>query len=119
MLQGLAISYWDLLFHREVATSAARCLFDEGILIASDKNLAISFFLNTPDNLTISSTYTGELVNDSFTPVSPVEVRAGYNNNISMNVHIKRSDEVSLFFNTVNKPSNIISVSNVTLEKLR
>jgi len=47
MLQGLAISYWDLLFHREVATSAARWLFDEGILIASDKNLAISFFLNT------------------------------------------------------------------------
>lgn len=47
MLQGLAINYWDLLFHREIVTSAARWSFDRGILIHTDKNLAITFFFDT------------------------------------------------------------------------
>jgi hypothetical protein len=47
MLQGLAISYWDLLFHREITTNVARWAFDKGVLINTNKPLAITFFFNT------------------------------------------------------------------------
>jgi len=47
MIQGLAISYWDLLFHREIATPVAKWSFDQGALIFTDKPLAISFFFST------------------------------------------------------------------------
>ena len=47
MLQGLVISYWDLLFHREIASPVAKWAYDQGGLIYTDKNLAIIFFLNT------------------------------------------------------------------------
>ena len=47
MVQGLVISYWDLLFHRQIATPVAKWTFDQGALIYTDKNLAIVFFLNT------------------------------------------------------------------------
>nr|YP_009545450.1 hypothetical protein [Mallomonas splendens]YP_009545457.1 hypothetical protein [Mallomonas splendens]AYO28604.1 hypothetical protein [Mallomonas splendens]AYO28611.1 hypothetical protein [Mallomonas splendens] len=47
MLQGLAISYWDLLFHREIATSAAIWAIDKGPLLHIDKSVAVAFFLNT------------------------------------------------------------------------
>jgi hypothetical protein len=44
MLQ-LLISYWDLLFHRQIATPVAKWAYDQGALIFTDKSLAISFFL--------------------------------------------------------------------------
>ena len=47
MVQGLAISYWDVLFHREIATPVAKWAYDEGTLIHTDKSLAIVFFFNT------------------------------------------------------------------------
>lgn len=47
MLQGLVISYWDLLFHREIASPVAKWAYDQGGLIYTDKPLAIVFFLNT------------------------------------------------------------------------
>lgn len=47
MIQGLAISYWDLLFHRDIATSAAIWAFDQGVVLHTDKTLAITFFFNT------------------------------------------------------------------------
>lgn len=47
MLQGLLISYWDLLFHRQIATPVAKWAYDQGALIFTDKSLAIAFFLNT------------------------------------------------------------------------
>jgi hypothetical protein len=47
MVQGLVISYWDLLFHREVATSVARWTYDQGVIVHTDKSLGIFFFLNT------------------------------------------------------------------------
>jgi hypothetical protein len=47
MIQGLAISYWDLLFNREIAAPVAKWAYDEGMIIYTDKRLAISFFLNT------------------------------------------------------------------------
>nr|AYO28165.1 hypothetical protein [Synura petersenii]AYO28172.1 hypothetical protein [Synura petersenii] len=47
MLQGLAISYWDLLFHREITTNVARWAFDKGVLINTNRPLAIAFFFNT------------------------------------------------------------------------
>jgi hypothetical protein len=47
MLQGLVISYWDLLFHREIATPVAKWAYDQGSLIYTDKSLATIFFLNT------------------------------------------------------------------------
>jgi len=47
MLQGLVISYWDLLFHREIATPVGKWAYDQGGLIYTDKSLATIFFLNT------------------------------------------------------------------------
>jgi hypothetical protein len=47
MIQGLVISYWDLLFHRQIATPVAKWAYDQGALIYTDKTLAIAFFLNT------------------------------------------------------------------------
>ena len=47
MLQGLLISYWDLLFNRQIASPVAKWSYDEGALIFTDKPLAIFFFLNT------------------------------------------------------------------------
>tara|TARA_B110000091_G_scaffold150974_1_gene160696 strand:- start:769 stop:1470 length:702 start_codon:yes stop_codon:yes gene_type:complete len=47
MVQGLAVSYWDVLFHRAIATPVAKWAFDKGALIHTDKTLAIVFFFNT------------------------------------------------------------------------
>ena len=44
MVQGLLISYWDLLFHREVATAVAKWTYDQGTIISTDKRVAILFF---------------------------------------------------------------------------
>jgi hypothetical protein len=46
MLQGLVISYWDLLCHREVSTNMARWAYEQTILY-SDKYLAFSLFFTT------------------------------------------------------------------------
>ena len=47
MLQSLAVSYWDIFFHREVAIGASRWAADQGALIYTDKELAINFFFHT------------------------------------------------------------------------
>jgi len=47
MLQGLIISYWDLVFHRQIAAPVAKWSFDQGAIIFTDKPLAIIFFFNT------------------------------------------------------------------------
>jgi len=47
MLQGLAISFWDLLFHREVTSAVANWAYDEGMLIGTNRRLAVFFFLIT------------------------------------------------------------------------
>jgi hypothetical protein len=49
MIQGLAISYWDLLFNREIAAIAGHWSdnIDAGDVMFSDGNIAINFFLNT------------------------------------------------------------------------
>jgi hypothetical protein len=47
MFQGLVISYWDLLFHREISTSLAKWAYGREGVISSDKSLAITFFFNT------------------------------------------------------------------------
>jgi hypothetical protein len=47
MLQGLVISYWDLLFHREIASSVAKWIFDDSGFIYTDKFLSILLFLCT------------------------------------------------------------------------
>ena len=47
MIQGLVISYWDLLFHRQIASPVAKWAYDQGALIHTNKDLAITFFLNT------------------------------------------------------------------------
>jgi hypothetical protein len=47
MLQSLAVSNWDIFFHREVAIGVSRWAADQGALIYKDKDLAINFFLNT------------------------------------------------------------------------
>ena len=47
MIQGLIISFWDLLFHREITDAVATWAYDEGLLIATNKKLAIFFFLFT------------------------------------------------------------------------
>lgn len=48
MLQGLAISYWDLFFHREIAEPITEVSFeDESELLFTDDFLAVFFFLVT------------------------------------------------------------------------
>jgi hypothetical protein len=47
MIQGLVVSYWDLIFNREIATPVAKWAYDQGMIIYTDKSLAISFFMNT------------------------------------------------------------------------
>ena len=47
MIQGLVLSYWDLLFHREIATGATKWIFDESGFISTDKFLSILIFLST------------------------------------------------------------------------
>lgn len=46
MIQGLMISYWDLLFNREISPFAAEWAYDEA-MFTSDPALAIEFFLGT------------------------------------------------------------------------
>jgi hypothetical protein len=47
MIQGLSISYWDLLFHRQIATPVANWAWDQGAFIFLDKPLALAFFYGT------------------------------------------------------------------------
>jgi hypothetical protein len=47
MIQGLVVSYWDLLFHRQVLTKAAQFVVERGGNVYADKQMAISFFLGT------------------------------------------------------------------------
>lgn len=47
MIQGLVMSYWDLLFHRQIAEPVSKWAYDQGALITTDRNLAILFFFNT------------------------------------------------------------------------
>jgi hypothetical protein len=46
MVQGLVISYWDLLFNREIV-NVSRWAYDQGSVLYTDKHLATTFFLNT------------------------------------------------------------------------
>jgi hypothetical protein len=46
MLQGLLISYWDLLCHRQIATNVARWAYEQTLLF-TDKYLAYSLFFST------------------------------------------------------------------------
>lgn len=47
MVQGLVISYWDLLFHRAISTVNQSWAYDGGALIGLNRNIAILLFLNT------------------------------------------------------------------------
>lgn len=47
MLQGLVISYWDVLCHREIVRNVAKFSYDEGVIIFSDKTLAFHLFFVT------------------------------------------------------------------------
>jgi magnesium-transporting ATPase (P-type) len=47
MLQNLVFSFWDLLFQREITQLVQRWSFDEGLIISSNRELAVFFFLLT------------------------------------------------------------------------
>jgi hypothetical protein len=47
MVQGLVISYWDLLFHRAATVAVASWAYDGGAMIGTNRLLAVIFFLNT------------------------------------------------------------------------
>jgi hypothetical protein len=47
MIQGLVVSYWDVLFHREISQAVASWAYDGGAMIHSDKNVAAIFFFVT------------------------------------------------------------------------
>jgi hypothetical protein len=47
MIQGLAISYWDLLFNREIINIQSRLTLDQASFLITDANLALTFFYNT------------------------------------------------------------------------
>jgi hypothetical protein len=46
MVQGLVISYWDLICHREISSNIAKWTYEQTILF-SDKYLAYSLFFTT------------------------------------------------------------------------
>nr|AYO28751.1 hypothetical protein [Neotessella volvocina]AYO28760.1 hypothetical protein [Neotessella volvocina] len=47
MLQGLAISLWDILFHREVVSNVAKWAFDQGAIVHTDRVSSALFFTYT------------------------------------------------------------------------
>jgi len=47
MIQGLMISYWDLLFNRTIASPVLKWSYDQGTVVNSDRDLALSFFFLT------------------------------------------------------------------------
>jgi hypothetical protein len=47
MLQGLVISYWDLLFNRAISETVVKWVFGDGRIVNIDKSIATFFFLNT------------------------------------------------------------------------
>jgi hypothetical protein len=47
MIQGLAMSYWDLIFNREISESVSEWVYGSGMLIYTDRQVAIFFFLTT------------------------------------------------------------------------
>jgi hypothetical protein len=47
MVQGLLLSYWDLLFHREIAEPVLDWTYEQGKLLTLDRHLAIFIFMNT------------------------------------------------------------------------
>ena len=47
MLQGLVVSVWDLLFHREITAAVANWAYDDGLVIGTNRKLAGFFFFLT------------------------------------------------------------------------
>lgn len=47
MVQGLVISYWDFLFHRQITTEVTHWIWGEDMLIYTDREIALLFFLLT------------------------------------------------------------------------
>lgn len=47
MIQGLSMSYWDLLFHRQIAAPVTQWAYDQGTMLHTDRSMAAFFFLNT------------------------------------------------------------------------
>jgi hypothetical protein len=43
MLQGLLISYWDLLFHRQIATPVAKWAYDQGAYFTDKRFLSFKY----------------------------------------------------------------------------
>jgi hypothetical protein len=47
MIQGVVISYWDVLFNRQIATTVAKWTIDQGMIVGLDKEIAIWVFFTT------------------------------------------------------------------------
>ena len=47
MLQGLIMNCWDLFFHREISSEMGNWVIDQGLMIGSNKQIAMFFFLFT------------------------------------------------------------------------
>jgi hypothetical protein len=47
MIQGVVISYWDVLFNRQIATTVAKWTIDQGAIVGLDKEIAIWVFFTT------------------------------------------------------------------------
>jgi hypothetical protein len=47
MLQGLVISFWDFIFHREISDAVSNWTYDEGMIVATNKALGVFFYLIT------------------------------------------------------------------------
>jgi hypothetical protein len=47
MVQGLIVSVWDLIFHRDVTDMVINWTYDQGAFISTNKDLAVFFFLLT------------------------------------------------------------------------
>jgi hypothetical protein len=47
MLQGLVISFWDFVFHREISDAVSNWTYDEGMIVATNKALGMFFYFLT------------------------------------------------------------------------
>jgi hypothetical protein len=47
MIQGITISFWDVLFHRDMGIDILKWTYDQGALLYTDKSLGFFFFFAT------------------------------------------------------------------------
>jgi hypothetical protein len=47
MMQGIIISYWETLFNREIVAAVSKWTIDQGLIVGTDRQVAIILFFLT------------------------------------------------------------------------